>query len=234
MSGDKLERLGAAIREAETVGVPWEVDETKPISKHVQKTGRVTVISPFAAGAIRLLLFTGCRLREILNLRWAEVDFGRGMLHLPHSKTGRLEPPALAVIAALPRAGDYVIHGDSPTQPRSDLKRPWTVVTRRAGIEGLRLHDLRHSFVKASRVPIGRDDRPLRTPRQRSGQESVERDRSDDRGGAGWNWRRSQRRPHQGARRWLTGPGWRASGVLSKRARVEVLASLEDLGRLGG
>jgi integrase len=85
LSGDKLERLGAAIREAETVGVPWEVDETKPISKHVQKTGRVTVISPFAAGAIRLL----CRLREILNLRWAEVDFGRGMLHLPHSKTGK-------------------------------------------------------------------------------------------------------------------------------------------------
>jgi integrase len=61
-------------------------------------------------------------------------------------KVYRLEPPALAVIAALPRAGDYVIHGDSPTQPRSDLKRPWTVVTRRAGIEGLRLHDLRHSF----------------------------------------------------------------------------------------
>ena len=89
MSGDKLERLGAAIREAETVGVPWEVNETKQISKHVQKTGRVTVISPFAAGAIRLLLFTGCRLREILNLRWAEVDFGRGMLHLPHSKTGK-------------------------------------------------------------------------------------------------------------------------------------------------
>jgi integrase len=72
------------------------------------------------------------------------------MLHLPDSKTGKksivLNPPALAVIAALPRAGDCAIHGDSPTQPRSDLKRPWTVVTRRAGIEGLRLHDLRHSF----------------------------------------------------------------------------------------
>jgi integrase len=60
----------------------------EPISKHVQKTGRVTVISPFAAGAIRLLLFTGCRLREILNLRWTEVDFDR-MLHLPDSKTGK-------------------------------------------------------------------------------------------------------------------------------------------------
>jgi integrase len=150
LSSDELERLGAAIREAETTGVPWDVDASKPISKHIQKTGRVTVISPFAAAAVRLLLFTGCRLREILNLRWTEVDFDRGMLHLPESKTGKksivLNAPALAVLAALPRAGDYVIHGDSPTQPRSDLKRPWTVVTRRAGVDGLRLHDLRHSF----------------------------------------------------------------------------------------
>ena len=146
----ELERLGAAIREAETTGVPWDIDGTKPVSKHLQKTGRLTVISPFAAAAIRLLLFTGCRLREILDLKWSEVDFERGMLHLADSKTGRksivLSAPALSTIAALPRVGDYVIYGDSPTQPRSDLKRPWTVVTRRAGLMGLRLHDLRHSF----------------------------------------------------------------------------------------
>jgi integrase len=39
-----------------------------------------------------------------------------------------------------------VIAGNDPNQPRSDLKRPWTLVCRRAGLEGLRLHDLRHSF----------------------------------------------------------------------------------------
>lgn len=150
LSTDELERLGAAIREAETTGVPWDVDETKPTAKHIPKLDRQTVISPFAAAAIRLLLFTGCRLREILDLRWSEVDFERGMLHLADSKTGRksivLSAPALAVLAALPRTGVYVISGDSPTEPRSDLKRPWTVVTRRAGLDGLRLHDLRHSY----------------------------------------------------------------------------------------
>jgi hypothetical protein len=50
------------------------------------------------------------------------------MLHLPDSKTGKksivLNAPALAVIAAVPRVGEYVIRGDSPMQPRSDLKRP--------------------------------------------------------------------------------------------------------------
>jgi integrase len=126
------------------------VDETKPTAKHVPESDRQTVISPFAGAAIRLLLFTGCRLREVLDLRWSEVDFERGMLHLTDSKTGKksviLNAPALAVLAALPRLGDYVIAGDSPTRPRSDLKRPWNLVTRRARLSGLRLHDLRHSF----------------------------------------------------------------------------------------
>jgi integrase len=66
------------------------------------------------------------------------------------SKTGCksvvLSAPALEILAALPRLGDYVIAGADPAQPRSDLKRPWTLICRRAGLEGLRLHDLRHSF----------------------------------------------------------------------------------------
>lgn len=149
LSTEELERLGAAIREAETTGVPWDVDEAKS-GKHLQKTGRITVIPASAAAAIRLLIFTGCRLREILNLKWDEVDSQRGMLHLKDSKSGKksviLNAPALAIISALPREGDYVIAGDDPKQPRADLKRPWTMVTRHAKLDGLRLHDLRHSF----------------------------------------------------------------------------------------
>jgi integrase len=150
LSSDELERLGGALREAETVGVPWQVDESGPNAKHLSKERRQTVLSPFATAAIRLLLFTGARLREILHLRWLDVDVERGMLHLPDSKTGRksivLSAPALEILAALPRLGDYVIASNDPSQPRSDLKRPWALVCRRAGLEGLRLHDLRHSF----------------------------------------------------------------------------------------
>jgi integrase len=146
----ELERLGAAIHEAETTGVPWVVDAEKPTSKHTPKTERITRLSPFAGAAIRLLLFTGCRLREVLHLRWSDVDFERGMLNLSDSKTGRksviLNAPALAVIDALPRLGEFVIHGEQTDKPRSDLKRPWAVVCKRAGLEGVRIHDLRHSF----------------------------------------------------------------------------------------
>ena len=63
---------------------------------------RFTKINKFAAAALRLLLFTGCRLREILNLQWENVDLSRGLLFLPDSKSGRktivLNASAVAVL----------------------------------------------------------------------------------------------------------------------------------------
>jgi integrase len=148
---EELERLGSAIREAETMGIPWEVDESKPKAKHLAKAkNRFTKITPFAAAAIRLLLFTGCRLREILHLKWEQVDMERGLLFLADSKTGRktviLNAPALAVLTSLDRLGSYVVPGDDPEKARADLKRPWEAVAKRAELSGVRLHDLRHTY----------------------------------------------------------------------------------------
>ena len=150
LSWEEFRRLGDVMREAES-GLPWTVDETKPTAKHARKLeNRFTQVSPFAIAAIKLLMLTGCRLREILNLQWAHVDFERGMLFLPDSKTGRkpvlLSPQALAVLEGIPRLGTVVIAGASFDSPRRDLKRPWQAITGRAGLHGLRIHDLRHSF----------------------------------------------------------------------------------------
>jgi integrase len=151
LTGDELVRLGAAIREAETKGVPWDVDEAKPKAKHLPKAEhRFTKIGTSAGAAIRLLLFTGCRLREILHLKWEQVDLERGLLFLADSKTGKktviLNAPALAVLTGLDRLGPYVVPGDDPEKPRADLKRPWEAVGKRAGLDGVRLHDLRHTY----------------------------------------------------------------------------------------
>ena len=160
LSADELERLGSAVREAETVGIPWTTDASAPGSKHLPKDldARRTKIAPQAAAALRLLILTGARLGEILNLRWAEVDLDRGLLLLAKSKTGKktivLNAPALAVLASLPRSsiyvvpGEPVVHADGKIEdrPRNDLKRPWAVVSKRAGLEDVRLHDLRHTF----------------------------------------------------------------------------------------
>ena len=154
LTADELGKLGDAIREAETVGLPWVVDHTKPTAKHAPKEAkRRTVIDPFAAAAIRLLILTGARLREILKLEWQHVDLERGLLLLPDSKTGAksiiLNAPALAVLAGLKRLGAHVIAGQSAgtagEKPRADLNRPWRSIAKRAGLAGLRIHDLRHT-----------------------------------------------------------------------------------------
>ena len=149
LTSDELERLGAAMREAETIGIEWSADPAKKIKHAPKPENRRVTISPFAGAAVRLLLFTGCRLGEILKLKWTEIDFERGFLFLPDSKTGKkpvvLNAPALAVLSELPHAGEYVIAGDEPGKPRYDLKKPWRLIRRRAGLTGLRLHDLRHT-----------------------------------------------------------------------------------------
>jgi len=148
----ELARLGEALREAETVGLPWRrPNEAGPKAKHLARPeNRLSHFDPAAVAAVRLLIFTGCRLREILHLRRSEIDFERGLLFLGDSKTGKksvvLNAPALAILQGLDDRGAYVIPGDKPDSPRSDLKRIWAAVTARAGLDGVRLHDLRHTF----------------------------------------------------------------------------------------
>ncbi|MEM8971917.1 MAG: site-specific integrase [Pseudomonadota bacterium] len=110
------------------------------------------VLSIFAAAGLRLCLLTGARQGEIVALRWAEVDFERRLLLLEDSKTGRkpiyLSQPAIKVLEALPKvAGNpYVIAGEKPGQPYQNLTRAWMKVRVEAGLEDVRLHDLRHTF----------------------------------------------------------------------------------------
>ena len=101
------------------------------------------------AEIIRLLLLTGCRKGEIVHLRWSEVD--GDALRLRDSKTGPRSVPlsaaAQAVLARIPRTGDWVfpvVAGAS--QPRSLELSVWPAVRDAAGLDGVRLHDLRHTF----------------------------------------------------------------------------------------
>jgi integrase len=154
LSPDEITRLGAAITMAETEGIPWTERKWKkgtPRAEH-----RVTRISANTASALRMLIFTGARLREVLNLSWGEVDLDRGMLHLKDSKTGRktlvLSGASLAILQATRDRLDEAPDSDCPVfpepgsdKPRHDLHRPWTLVCRAAGLDAVRLHDLRHS-----------------------------------------------------------------------------------------
>jgi integrase len=153
LTSEELGRLGDVLRKAETTGLGWSVDETKPNSKHAPKARhRVRTLDPFAVAAIRLLILTGARLREILDAQWQHVDIERGVIFLPDSKTGRkpiyLSATAQSVLASLPcvSGNPHIIAGEREGAPRADLKKPWAAVRMAAGLDGVRLHDLRHSF----------------------------------------------------------------------------------------
>ena len=150
LSEAELASLGAAITEAETNGVPWHPNPDRKVKHAPKEENRRVKIDFYVVAALHLLLFTGARLREVLHLRWENVDFERGVLFLPDSETGKktiiLNAPALAVLNSLDKIGPYVIAGERLDKPRADLKRPWALVRQRAGLEGLRIHDLRHTY----------------------------------------------------------------------------------------
>jgi integrase len=111
--------------------------------------------SPYHVAAIKLLIFTGARLGEVLGLRWEWIDFDRGDVRLPDSKTGaktiHLPAPALEVLAALPRieGEPHILGGRRST---TFIEAPWRRIRTAAGLPDVRLHDLRDSL---SRPPPG-------------------------------------------------------------------------------
>jgi integrase len=112
--------------------------------------------SPYGVAAIKLLVFTGARLAEILGQRWAWIDFDRGEARLPDSTTGattlHLPPPALAVLAELPRldGNPHVIAGVKEGAALVNLEKPWRAIRVAAGLDDVRLHDLRHAFASVA------------------------------------------------------------------------------------
>ena len=151
LTTEELNRLGEALHLAETTGLPWRPRTDKPPSKHLAKEeNQRTLFPPEVVLAFRLLLLTGARLREILRLEWRHVDLERGLLLLPDSKSGRktivLSAPALDLLRSCDRASDFVVPGAGGDRPRSDLKKPWRAIQRYADLEGVRIHDLRHTF----------------------------------------------------------------------------------------
>jgi integrase len=130
LSADELARLAAALNEAEHTATELQS----------------------AIDAVRMLIFTGARRGEVLGLKWSEVDTDRGMLHLADSKTGKktlyLSGPALEILKGIePQPGNpFVFAGAKSGSALVNLSKPWKRLCKAAQIEGVRLHDLRHSF----------------------------------------------------------------------------------------
>lgn len=106
-----------------------------------------------AAKAIMLLLLTGARRNEVTQAKWAEVDWERARLTVPFSKSGKprrisLNSSALALLRSVPRSSGnpYIFPSPRTWRPSPQIFFPWDRIRKRAGLDSLRLHDLRHSF----------------------------------------------------------------------------------------
>ena len=134
LSAAELRRTGEVLREMDVEGVEL----------------------PSAMLAVRLLILTGCRLNEIMTLKWEYVEFADKVLRLPDSKTGakvvHLGQPAIELLKAAERIEDnpWVITGTLEGKRLSDLQPFWQRVSARAGLKDARIHDLRHTFASTA------------------------------------------------------------------------------------
>jgi integrase len=129
-------------------------DELKRLGEALELGLAAQTETPYMVAAIRLLLMTGARLSEILGARWEWVDWDQRVIRLPDSKTGAkliyLSSAAIEILenlCQLPKASEnpYIIVGALAGKPLSDLRHPWLRVRERAGLDDVRLHDLRHT-----------------------------------------------------------------------------------------
>ena len=130
LTQDELRSLGRALRDAEADG----------------SVGSASI------AALRLLILTGCRRGEILTLRWDDVDRVAGELRLRDAKTGPRRVPLTGPVAVVldgiaPLTGNpWVIPGRRPGAHLTSLNSAWPIIRAKAGLEDVRVHDLRHSY----------------------------------------------------------------------------------------
>ena len=129
LTRDEYRRLGDVLDEAEK--------------------GRTSV---YTVAAIRVLMLTGCRRNEVLELTWDDVDRTTGELRIRHAKTGPrqvpLTPAVAGILDALPRVKGkpWVFPGRGADGRLVNINAQWQALCARAGLEDVRIHDLRHSY----------------------------------------------------------------------------------------
>ena len=101
-----------------------------------------------AVAGIRLLVLTGARRSEIESLTWSQVDIENGEFRLADSKTGprsiEISSAVHTVLESIPVIGEFVMADSTGT--RIGLRAVWSEVRCAAGIDDVRMHDLRHSY----------------------------------------------------------------------------------------
>ena len=131
-------------------------DEFSALGEALRAVERDGSETAAAVAAIRLLMLTGCRLGEIMTLKWDHVDTKARELRLPDSKTGakvvHFGQTAADILDGIEKldGNPYVITGKKDGNRLTDLQHPWQRIRKKAGLAGVRIHDLRHSYASGA------------------------------------------------------------------------------------
>ena len=107
--------------------------------------------NPYALAAIKVLMLTGLRKNEVINMKWDDLQAELGVILIPESKTGKkfvpLTQPVATILKGLSRIEgcDYIFPGVD-NRPYQGLPKVWAKIRKQVNLEDVRLHDLRHSF----------------------------------------------------------------------------------------
>ena len=127
-------------------------EELVRLNQVLAEKTKADAASNYTIAAFRLLMYTGCRLGEVLSLKWEDVNLKENFIHLKDSKVGErgipLNESAKNVILGLQKQVDnpYVFCGDKKGTHLFTIQKTWDRIRKKAGIPDVRIHDLRHSF----------------------------------------------------------------------------------------
>jgi integrase len=165
LSPSTINRELACLKTCLNRAVDWEKLDRNPaakIKKLKEPPGKERILTPDEMKrlldkaseelrpALIIALNTGMRKTEILSLRWKDIDFFKGFIHVADSKSGRsrdipMNGLTFEMLRGTDRSGEFVFTNHETKTHVLDVKTGFNGACRRAGIKGVRFHDLRHT-----------------------------------------------------------------------------------------
>ena len=109
--------------------------------------------NPMLQHIVSMLILTGARKREVLDAKWEDFDMERTSWRIPNTKAGKarivpLSDTATALLMKLrkKKRSPYAFANPITLKPYKSIYYSWHTARKEAGLDDVRIHDLRHSF----------------------------------------------------------------------------------------
>ena len=126
-------------------------DELKRLMNVLANHHAHDIDNQIIVGIVEMLLLTGARKGEVLNLKWSDLDENNHLWKLNENKSGKpriiqLNSQAQQIIRRMSRKYLYVFANPKTGLPFNDIRKTFQKILEAAQIENFRIHDLRHNF----------------------------------------------------------------------------------------